>query len=230
MLFSLLFLDTRHNLRCLSFILGQHPEFTIRTMSDTQVESIALDTSRTQPDHRNLDDAVATDQNATISSPHSESSLSAYLTVLAAALIFTNIWGFTFIFGIFQSFYETSLLTSESPSNVSWIGTIQSALLVIVGVISGPLYDQGGLKWMMISGSTLILIGLFMLSLSTQYYQVFLTQGLAVGVGGGLLYMPTLALVSGRFARRRALALGVVTCGIGFGTFRMNINFAFSGR
>lgn len=198
-------------------------------MSDTQVESIALNARRIQSGHHNLDDAVAADQNATISSPLSESSLPAYLTVLAAALIFTNIWGFTFIFGIFQSFYETSLLTSESPSNVSWIGTIQSALLVIVGVISGPLYDQGGLKWMMISGSILILVGLFMLSLSTQYYQVFLTQGLAVGIGGGLLYMPTLALVSGRFARRRALALGVVTCGIGFGRSRLNIRSAYSG-
>lgn len=140
-----------------------------------------------------------------------------WLQVFGSFMIFVNIWGFTFIFGIFQSFYELSYLTTESASSISWIGTIQSALLVIIGVVAGPLYDLGVYRWMMISGSALILLGLFMLSLSTEYYQVFLSQGIAVGIGGGLLYVPSLALVSGAFKKKRAMALGVVTCGIGLG-------------
>lgn len=86
-----------------------------------------------------------------------------------------------------------------------------------MGVLAGPLYDLGAYRSMMLSGSTLILLGLFTLSLSKEYYQIFLSQGIAVGIGGGLLYVPSLALVSSAFKRRRAIAMGVVTCGIGLG-------------
>lgn len=146
-----------------------------------------------------------------------DGGLRGWLQVLGSFMIFVNIWGFTFIFGIFQSFYELSYLPGESASSISWIGTIQSSLLVIIGVVAGPLYDLGVYRLMMVSGSALILLGLFTLSVSTEYYQVFLSQGIAVGVGGGLLYVPSLALVSGAFKKRRAIALGVVTCGIGLG-------------
>ena len=126
--------------------------------------------------------------------------------------------GFTFIFGIFQSFYEISYLSSKSSSSIAWIGTIQSALLVIVGVLAGPLYDFGLYRFMLVAGAFLVLLGLFTLSFSTTYYQILLSQGLCVGIGGGLLYVPTLALVSGSFKDKRAMALSIVTCGIGFGT------------
>ncbi|KAF2097509.1 MFS general substrate transporter [Rhizodiscina lignyota] len=141
----------------------------------------------------------------------------AWLQVFGSFMIFVNIWGFTFIFGIFQSFYQLSYLPSESESSISWIGTIQSALLSIVGVLAGPLYDLGAFRFMLLSGAFLVLLGLFTLSLSSQYYQIFLSQGVCIGIGGGLLYIPSLALISGSFKRRRAIASGIVTCGIGIG-------------
>lgn len=121
------------------------------------------------------------------------------------------------MFGIFQSFYEDSLLSSQSSSAISWIGTIQSALLVIVGVLAGPLYDIGLYRSMLIVGATLFLIGLFTLAESKSYYQIFLSQGLCVGLGAGLLYVPCLTLVTRSFKERRALALSIVTCGVGVG-------------
>lgn len=156
-------------------------------------------------------------ERAAYSSTKKDGGTRAWLSVAGSFLIFVNIWGFTFIFGVFQSFYELSYLPGESTSSISWIGTIGSALLVIVGVLAGPLFDRGLNKHMMIAGSLLILLGLFTLSLSTRYYQVFLSQGLAVGIGSGLLYIPALAHVSGSFTEKRALALGIVTCGIGLG-------------
>lgn len=162
--------------------------------------------------------ATADVERASLDVPQAKDGGSrAWLSVAGSFLIFVNIWGFTFIFGVFQSFYELSYIPGESTSSISWIGTIGSALLVIVGVLAGPLFDRGFNKLMMITGSVLILIGLFTLSLSTQYYQIFLSQGLAVGLGSGLLYIPALAQVSGSFKERRALALGIVTCGIGLG-------------
>lgn len=55
--------------------------------------------------------------------------------------------------------------------------------------------------------------GLMMLSLAHDYYQIFLSQGICMGLGFGLLYVPSLALVSRSFKRLRAFALGVSTSG-----------------
>lgn len=97
------------------------------------------------------------------------------------------------------------------------MGTIQSALLSIIGVLAGPLFDLGAFRLMAVTGSLLVLLGLFMLSLSTSYYQILLSQGVCVGIGGGLLYVPTLTLVSKSFQKQRTLAMGILTCGIGIG-------------
>jgi len=54
-----------------------------------------------------------------------------------------------------------------------------------------------------------------MLSLSQpqQFYQVFLTQGLGVGISLGFLFLPALTVLSHHFARRRALAMGIAVSG-----------------
>ena len=59
--------------------------------------------------------------------------------------------------------------------------------------------------------------GIFMLSLSKEYYQIILTQGILTGLGCGVLFIPGMALVSRSFNRRRSVALGTISCGAPFG-------------
>lgn len=50
---------------------------------------------------------------------------------------------------------------------------------------------------------------MFMLSLAKpeQYYQVFLSQGMGMGVATGIMYTPVSSLVVQHFRKRRALAM-----------------------
>lgn len=128
--------------------------------------------------------------------------------------------GFTFAFGLFQNYYETHLLTSHSPSEISWIGTIASYLLIVIGVISGPLFDLGYYRAMLFGGAVMACFGIFMLSLAKVYYQILLTQGVCTGLGCGVLFIPGMALVSRSFKARRAVALGLISCGAPFGGSR----------
>jgi MFS family permease len=125
--------------------------------------------------------------------------------------------GFTLTYGAFQAYYREVLLSSNSQSSISWIGTIQAWLLIFVGVLSGPLFDLGYFRSMLIVGNFLVVFGIMMLSLSTTYWQVFLSQGVCMGLGAGLLYIPSLALVGVWFDKKRALALGIVMSGIAVG-------------
>lgn len=55
------------------------------------------------------------------------------------------------------------------------------------------------------------------LSLATKYYQVFLAQGVCLGLGGGIIYVPSLALVAASFTEKRQIAIAIVTSGTSIG-------------
>ncbi|KAI4617495.1 uncharacterized protein J4E87_003015 [Alternaria ethzedia] len=149
--------------------------------------------------------------------PPPDGGLHAWLKVFGGFMIYINIWGFTLTYGAFQTYYRTTLLTSSTPSAISWIGTVQAWLLIVIGTLSGPLFDLGYFRSMLLVGNFLVVLGIMMLSLSTQYWQVFLSQGVCMGMGAGLLYIPSLAMVGVWFSKKRALAMGIVMSGIAVG-------------
>ncbi|QDS71643.1 hypothetical protein FKW77_007480 [Venturia effusa] len=154
-----------------------------------------------------------------------DGGLNAWLKVLGCFLIYSNIWGFTLTFGAFQTYYQHDFLKDSSPSAISWIGTVQSWLLILVGVLSGPLFDLGWFRPMLVIGNLFVVFGIFMLSLCKTYWQVFLAQGVCMGLGAGLLYVPSLALVGLSFSSKRAIAQGIVTSGIAVGGVAYIISF-----
>ncbi|KAK4497665.1 hypothetical protein PRZ48_010318 [Zasmidium cellare] len=137
----------------------------------------------------------------------------AWLQVLSMFLVNVNNWGLVNSFGVFQAFYQERYLSDYPASSIAWIGTIQGALLLIVGVISGPLFDRGYFKTTLTLGSVGLVFALMMLSLSKEYYQIMLTQGVLLGVCEGLLYIPSVALVPVWFKKNRGLAVGLSTGG-----------------
>ena len=142
-----------------------------------------------------------------------DGGLRAWLQVLGAFIMTFNIWGYTFAFGSFQNYYVRDYLRGVSPSAIAWIGGIQTYLLITSGVVAGPLFDLGYFKTLMFSGALLGTFGAFMLSISTTYWQIFLSQGACIGFGSGMLFVPSMALVARSFQKRRSLAVGTMSCG-----------------
>lgn len=122
-------------------------------------------------------------------------------------------------FGVFQSYYEDTLLSGHSASSISWIGTVQGFLLFLAGIIVGPIFDKGYLKTLIAVGSFLVVFGLMMTSLSTEYYQVFLAHGVTVGLGCACLFLPSIAIVATYFTTRRAVATGITASGGSIGEY-----------
>ena len=137
----------------------------------------------------------------------------AWFQVLGTFICFSNLWGFTFAFGSFQTYYELTYLKNENASNISWIGTVSTFLLIVGGVLSGPWFDLGYFKTMLFAGAAIETLGVFMTSLCTRYYQLFLAQGVLMGLGNGLLYVPGLALVGRSFKKHRSIAMAISSCG-----------------
>lgn len=140
-----------------------------------------------------------------------------WLTVLGACFVFFDTWGLVQAFGAYQSYYTTGLLRSYDASTISWIGTIQAFLLVFVGLLTGPIFDQGHLRPMVIIGGCMIVFAVMMLSLAQEYYQILLAQGICLGLGSGILFTPALAQVTVSFNKHRPIALGCSMIGSGLG-------------
>ncbi|KAJ7246882.1 MFS general substrate transporter [Mycena haematopus] len=148
-----------------------------------------------------------------------EGGLRAWATVAGAFLVQFCGFGYTTSFGVYQDFYTRDYLTNSSSSAISWIGSINAFILISGGLISGRLFDRGHFHFLVFGGCLLQCFSLFMLSLCKreQFYQVFLAQGIGLGIGAGMVYIPSIAVVSHYFHKRRALAMTIVASGSSLG-------------
>ncbi|KAK5655393.1 hypothetical protein OQA88_5663 [Cercophora sp. LCS_1] len=142
-----------------------------------------------------------------------DGGLAAWLQVAGATIVLVDTWGLVNTFGVFQQYYETNILLDNSPSDISWIGSLQASLLLLVGVVSGPLFDAGHFRKLLMAGLFMVVFGMFMTSLGSQYWHFLLAQGFCVGIGMGLLFLPATAILSQYFKRYRALVIGLSSAG-----------------
>ena len=131
----------------------------------------------------------------------------AWSQVFAGHLVTTVTWGFITSFGVFQTHYQETL--PNSASAISWIGGVQVFLSFSIGTFSGRATDAGLARPLVFVGSLFLVVGTFMTSLASTYWQIFLAQGLCVGIGFGTIWLPSITIISTYFSRNRTLA---VTC------------------
>ncbi|KAF9465708.1 major facilitator superfamily domain-containing protein [Collybia nuda] len=143
-------------------------------------------------------------------------------------------FGYTNAYGVYNDFYVRDYMNERyTSSQISWIGGTQLCLTLSLGLISGRGFDTGYFYHLLIGGSFLLVFCTFMVSISQpeQYYQIFLTQGLGVGIAVGITYIPSLGLLAHYFRRRRATAMGIAASGaaIGGAVHPIMLNHLFHG-
>ncbi|KAL4757377.1 putative MFS monocarboxylate transporter [Aspergillus foveolatus] len=143
--------------------------------------------------------------------PPPDGGFLAWSQVTLAHFVIFNTWGYINSFGVFQTYYTETL--GQSPSAISWVGSIQIFLLFFIGTFSGRATDAGYFKLTLTTGAVLELFCIFMTSLCTEYWQLFLAQGVGQGLGCGLMFCPTIALITTYFSKNRSIAIGIVASG-----------------
>ncbi|TFK22930.1 MFS general substrate transporter [Coprinopsis marcescibilis] len=144
--------------------------------------------------------------------------------VLGASIALFCAFGQMNAFGTYHSWYSRHQLSHLSPSKISWIGSLQLWIFFFSGGFIGRVFDSYGPKLLMFAGSGLYAVSVVATSLSTQYYEYMLSQGLLFGLATGLLqvaspyeFYPSLASVSTHFTTYRATALGIAAAGSSLG-------------
>ncbi|GKT93787.1 major facilitator superfamily transporter [Colletotrichum tofieldiae] len=149
----------------------------------------------------------------------------AWLVVLGAWCTSFCSFGWSLGVGAFQEYYQNDLLSNYSPSTISWIPSLQIFFMMALtididghqGPVIGQLYDNYGPRWLILVGTFLHVFGLMMTSLSTQYWQILLAQGICSAIGVAAIFQPALNTIHGWFNVNRGAAFGLLSTGSSIG-------------
>ena len=128
-----------------------------------------------------------------------------------AWIVVVTTWGYVNSFGVFQTYYTDTL--GEEQTTISWVGSLQLWVIFFMSTFSGRALDAGLFIPTFFVGSVIQLIGIFTNSLCKNLWQLLLAQGLCTGIGSGIIFCPSMGLVTTYFAKRRGIAIALVTTG-----------------
>lgn len=140
----------------------------------------------------------------------------AWRVAAGAAIASGTGFGTAYTFGPFADAMADDFGSGRGPTAL--VFGITLVLFFGLGVVSGPLADRVGARRLVIGGGLLVVSGLALTSQVDSIYLGYLTIGVGVGVGGGMIATPMYSTAGGWFDRRRALAMGLVASGNGLGT------------
>ena len=141
----------------------------------------------------------------------------ALLTLLGSFCAMFTSFGWINCIGVFQDYYQTHQLREYSASSVSWIISFELFFMFLGGPFVGKLFDNFGPRYLLLGGTCLHVFGLMMASLSSQYYQFILSQGVCSPIGASMVFFPAMTSCISWFLKRRALAFGVIAAGASLG-------------
>lgn len=151
-----------------------------------------------------------------------QTSRSCILVLCAFTIVFTAC-GITFVFGVYQALYESLSFTPNTPftgastASIDLIGTIAISLMSLLAPFATAWTKRFPPRLVILCGAAIFGLANLLASYSQKLWQFELTQGVLLGVGTCLTYIPAATVVPTWFNKRRGLAMGIVISGTGVG-------------
>jgi len=140
----------------------------------------------------------------------------AWVVVWATFVCLAVIFGVSYSFAAFFENFAKEFAAQRA--DVSWIFGLCGLVYFVLGAGGGMLADRWGPRLVCMTGMVFIAMGLFLTSLAQSLTTVYLSYGLLVGLGIAFVYTPSIASVQPWFNKRRGLASGIASSGVGAGT------------
>ncbi|OBR08756.1 major facilitator superfamily transporter [Colletotrichum higginsianum IMI 349063] len=142
-----------------------------------------------------------------------EGGLRAWSVVLGSWLALFSALGIMNSLAIFQTYVATHQLEGYTEGTIGWIFSVYTFLCFFGGIYIGPVFDQYGPRWLVLSGTVCLVLGVMLLSICTLYWHFMLAFGILCGLGSSLVFTPSIAAVGHWFKRRRGFATGMASTG-----------------
>jgi MFS family permease len=136
-----------------------------------------------------------------------------WVLVAIGALVTCVAMGAMFSLAIFLEPIATS--TGWSRAGISSGMTVNFIAMGIAGFAWGAANDRFGSRIVVLCGTVILGLGLVLASRATTLLEFQLVYGVLVGIASGAFVTPMIAATTGWFDKNRALAISLVSAGIG---------------
>jgi len=117
-----------------------------------------------------------------------------------------------------EYFTNTLMLVGVTAASVTLAFTISNLLGPVTMITGGRIQDLFGPRWVIFTGSFLFGGGVFLTGFAKSLTWLYLSYGLLMGLGMGLIYSCTIANTVKWFPDKRGLVSGLATAGYGTGS------------
>ena len=139
-----------------------------------------------------------------------------WIVVIAAFLITFITCGVNYSYGVFFL---------PLINEFGWSRGLASAVVLVAGItyavtmpITGIIADRWGYKWVLTVSTGFLAIGMILSSQIQNLWQLYIFDGLFIGLSISASFAIPVSLVALWFTRRQGLAVGVATLGVSLGT------------
>lgn len=134
----------------------------------------------------------------------------------AFTLMFVG-FGAAYSFAAFFKAFEAEFAASRA--HISLVFSVAAFLWFSSGAPAGVLADRFGARRVSMAGVACLVAALALAAVSHSVEMLYLTYSIGIGLGVGLVYVPSVGAVQPWFLANRALASGIAVAGIGAGNF-----------
>ncbi|KAG7007747.1 hypothetical protein G7Y79_00008g023850 [Physcia stellaris] len=150
-----------------------------------------------------------------------------WVCVGACFIINAFSWGLTTSYGIYLAFYlNHGSFPGAQPLDFAFVGGSTFGAAMLSAPIVTVLARKYGTRMPMFIGVCSISAGFIAASFATKTWQLYISQGVMIGIGIGFLFIPSLAILPQWFLKRRSLANGITGAGSGVGGILFSLSTA----
>ena len=138
-----------------------------------------------------------------------------WVVVASAFALMTVGFAAAYSFAAFFRAFEAEF--GASRAHISLVFSVAAFLWFLLGAPGGMAADRFGPRRVALLGVFFLVAGLWMASRAQSLAVLYASYSVGVGLGVGLVYVPSVGAVQPWFTRHRALASGLAIAGIGAG-------------
>jgi len=142
-----------------------------------------------------------------------------WVVVIACLVIATVIFGINFSFGVFLKPLESEFGLTRGA--ISGVFSVYMLFGCVFGILGGWALDRYGPRIVVLFMGLFTGLSMLLTSQTNVPWQLFITYGVLLPLGTGSAYMVIMATTLRWFDKKRGLALGIASSGVGLGTLLM---------
>jgi MFS family permease len=147
-----------------------------------------------------------------------------WFVVLGVFLLSFATWAANSGYSIYLAYYlQHNKFEGATKIDYAGVGGIAFGAGLVLGPLVRLFTNYTSIKTCIAVGAIIQFAGTILAAFSTKLWQIFLTQGLLIGIGMGMICIPATTLIAQWFRAKRSMAQAIAAAGSGVGGVVFNL-------